>query len=247
MSYSGDKRPSQSWSSPVFILCAAILVTSALGLRPVMQAFAEHYDKEPIGLRKPLETFDHWSLRTFKRFQSAADLEVPTEDVGTEHAIVFHYEQRASTGRRRPASLFVTYYADENENKVAHTPEVCYRQAGWVVEALTTESLPVPGLGPDPLPLEVRVIDMERDGTRRVVMYVFCASGTFVHGRNEVRWILGRLSDRYYYYSKIETTAPYVSVSDKDDVLAVCRQLLIEAIPELVKEHFPPASAMRRE
>lgn len=230
--------------SPPFVLAALIISAAAVGLRPAFSAVARRYSKESIGLRKPLAGLDLAALPSFGPASRPPTAHPSIRDVGTSDFVFTEIEpQRLGSARMQPA-LFVTYYSNPRD-KVPHTPDVCYRQAGCTVVGLETAwiELDCPGMASERI--EVRVVELARAGQRRLVVYVFCACGEFCCDRERVRWIIGRPGERYVYFSKIETTTPYMLPDEKPAALRVCCDLLREALPVLLRDHFPSQADLR--
>ena len=234
----------RSLLSPLFLICVVLVLGGAVGLRPLMRELASRYLKESIALRSPLEEFNVARLDSFQ--PALVTLAPPSsiKDVETDDVLWLNLESPATRNKNLHPGLFVTYYSDPRD-KVPHTPEVCYRQGGCTIESITTTTFEAAGLGPDHPPVEVRIVDMKTRERRRVVLYLFWASGEPCWDREQVRWIIGRPGDRYVYFSKIEATTPYMLKSEKPQAIEMCRRLLKEALPVLVNEHFPATADLK--
>ncbi|GJM24512.1 MAG: hypothetical protein DHS20C16_09270 [Phycisphaerae bacterium] len=139
--------------------------------------------------------------------------------------------------------FFVSYYSNPRD-KVPHTPEVCYRQGGAIINSSSTILISIPNLNSGAEEIEARVLNLEQDGHRGVLTYFFCANGEFYTDREQVRWSMGNLSSHYAFFAKIEVV---VWLDDDSSAgLPVCRKLLTEALPVLVGEHFPSADDLSR-
>jgi len=236
-------RPATRVLSPAFVLCAAILIASALGLRPGLSALATAFAKEPIGLRAPLSTFDVAALPSFQKCLDPQGPQPVIADVGAAELALLDLEERAPQSDLVRITLFVTYYSDPRD-KVPHTPEVCYRQAGVIVEGVTTSTLLVPDSPPDRRELTLRTMQLQHGRASAVLSYVFCANGEFCHDRQMVRWILGRPGPKRAYFSKIEAVAYCERGADLTYAAQTGRRLLAEAIPLLLEKHFPDSAGL---
>ena len=238
-----------SWRSlwsPLFVISWLALLAAALGLRPAMHAFDEHYRKEPAPIRRPLRDFDVSRLSSFEHSPDADPPIMTREDVGTDEYVWFDLQEKDPQGRKLPASLFVTYYNDPKD-KVAHTPEVCYRQEGTVVTEMTTITLDTPGLGPEVPQIEARLLHLQQPKSLAVLIYVFYVNGQFCHDREQVRWTLASPGDRYVYYSKIEVLSDFLPDADPAPELARCKKLMNEALPVLIEDHYPTGESLKHQ
>jgi hypothetical protein len=136
------------------------------------------------------------------------------------------------------ALLFVTYY-DDPRYPIGHTPEVCARQVGYTVERITTTTVDLSELGTDYQATKATVLDLQRGPERILVVYLICANGELCSDRERARWAVSRPGNRYSYVSKLEAHAAYEDYEKRPLALATCRKILSEAVPVLVKEHFP--------
>ena len=148
------------------------------------------------------------------------------------------YRGRTPAGTAGHAFLFVTYYSDP-EDKVPHTPEVCYRQVGTVIRDSRTVTVDTPALLPEHGNITARSLRAEQKSTNGVIVYCFCANGEFYFDRNQVRWAISWPGDRYVYFSKIEAAAPYDAGEDPGPALQRAKTLLGEALSVLLSEHYP--------
>jgi len=236
--------------SPVFVLSVLALLIAGLGLRPASDALIRYYSKEPIELRRSLDAFNATRLPSFRhqpvrgRFGALSD----TEELGTDDWLNLVFEERDSDGPAKEpgtALLFVTYYSDPRD-QIAHTPEVCYRQGGAVVEGITTVPVHLPDLAPEIPEIQARRLEIEQHGRKQILLYVFCCNGKFYHDREQVRIAIGWPGDKYTYFSKVEVVTPWPSGVDRQIPTERCQQLLSEAIPILVNEHFPRKEDLKR-
>jgi hypothetical protein len=227
------RRPPAAWiGTVVLLLFVAIL------LRPCLAALAEHYRKEAIALRVPLEAFDLERLPSFLEAPPGSSFPVAPaseEALGTRHLLQRSLKERNGRGL---ASLTVAYYSDPHD-KVPHTPDVCYRQAGTVVENLRTITIATPDLGPEYPHVQARAMTMVQDRASGVLVYLFVANGDIVPGRNQARWIIARPGARHVYFSKVEVMASIGTTGGSDSALARCEAVIREVLPVLIAEHFP--------
>jgi len=225
-----------------FLTAASLMIAAAVGLRPATSEVARRMQKLPIPLRRVLSEFDTARLETFRPFPENASrtMTLPRGDLsdefGTHQYVLVSLQDELATPPRGEALLIVSYYSNP-QDKVPHTPEVCYRQRGTVVESMSTLELDAPELGPRHGRLRARLLNLRDGQVPLVVVYVFCASGQFCYDREQVRWIIGRPGDRYVYFSKIEAVT--TTQGDPAGAAQRCLRLLREALPLLVNNHFP--------
>jgi len=241
----GIKTGTQTFCSIPFALAAGLLVTAAVGLRPGLNALADYYGKEPIDLRRSLDQFDPSRLPSFHqgwtfKFHSASE-----RDVGTAEYAHVSFTNQDKTREPKRAELFVTYY-NNPQDKVPHTPDVCSRQSGAVVEQMYV--MPIKSLQEDSKhpPIEARCIMLREKEYKMVDVYLFCVEGKFRYSRNQVRWVLGIPGNQYSYFSKIEAAAVYPLNGDPAVALETCKTILREALPILLSEFLPTKEQLRR-
>lgn len=236
----------RSFLTPVFLACAATLTLAAIGLQPALGWLVAEYSKLPIDVLRPLDQFDAGRISSFRPAPEPAFFTMELDaTVGTDEAMRLVFEEPERGGRREfDTLLFVTYYSDPRD-RVPHTPEVCYRQGGATVTDMRHIPLEVPALGEDS-PIDVLMLDMERNDWRQVLLYVFYSGGRFYDSRLGVRWAMGIPGDRYVYFSKIEVMTSVPPGTEVREAVDRCRRLLSEAIPVLVEDHFPTRDDVAR-
>jgi len=226
-------RPPAAWiGTVVLLLFVAIL------LRPCLAALERHYRKQSIALRKPLEAFDPERLPSFQEAPPGGTFPIaPASDeaLGTRHLLQLSLKERNGRGL---AALTVAYYSAP-QDKVPHTPDVCYRQAGTVVENLRTITIATPKLAPDSPQIQARAMTVVQDRVSGVLVYLFVANGNIVPGRNQVRWVVARPGARHVYFSKVEVMASIDTAGGSEGALARCEAVLREVLPILIAEHYP--------
>jgi len=231
--------------SPVFVVSVLIAIAAAVGLRPGMIALADYYRKEPVELRRSLTQFDVSALQSFRRLPESRALTVPLEAIGTDEYTVLFLEKKGSVDPARREALFVTYYSDPDD-RVPHTPEVCWRQGETIVKDVSAITLDTPELAPEHPQIPARLLRMEQPSDHVVLVYVFCANGRFYDSRERVRLAVAWPGARHVYFSKIEAVAYYPRKADPGPSLARCKQLLREALPILVQQHYPTKEDLER-
>jgi hypothetical protein len=234
------------WSR-LFVIKALMLIAAAIGLRPGMAALARYCLKESIPLRRSLDRFDVSRLPSFRELSETDRFVVArtAEDaIGTDHRTLRYVQERTAGGRQGQAVLFVTYYSDP-EDKVPHTPDVCYRQGGATVRDSSAITIDTPELGPDTPRVPARLLRISNAPGNAVLIFLFIANGQFASDRMSVRWIISRPGDRHIYFSKVEVVAKVGRGEKEEAVIARCQKLLREALPILVAEHYPSREDVR--
>lgn len=240
------KTGKQTFCSIPFVLAAGLLVTAAVGLRPGLNALSDYYGKKPIDLRRSLNQFDPSRLPLFQQGWKFSFHPVSEKDIGTAEYVHIRFNNRDSTREPQQAELFLTYY-NNPQDKVPHTPDVCSRQAGAIVEHMSVISIKVPGLGPDHPQIQVRYLIIRKKTHKFVDLYLFCVEGKFRYSRNQVRWVLGIPGNQYSYFSKIEAGAVFPLNGDPALALETSKEILREALPILVSEFLPTKEQLKRQ
>jgi hypothetical protein len=241
--------PTRRFFSSRFIACAVMLIGMAALLRPAIAALTRHYDKQPIVLKLTLDDLTADDLPSFRDPEGRLSLGLGPGDVETEDVIapVFELEElRGDEAVRQQVMLFVTYYSDPR-NRIAHTPEVCYRQSGAVISAMRTTPLDIPELSDEHGTIIARELDIDSYGRRSALVYVFSCNGRFFHDREAVRFAIAWPGDAYTYFSKVEAVTTYRTDEEYDEAIARCKKLLAEALPVLVERHYPGRADVARQ
>ncbi len=240
----------RSFLSLPFVTSVVVLLIAAIGLHPALAALSKYYSKEVIEIRKSLDDLDFSRLNSYQVIPGYEDFTTTADDLGTEDWIKFHLAERGSENehrRDRDLTLFVTYYSDPHD-QVPHTPEVCYRQGGDVVRAIRTITLDTPGLAPGTPEIKVRLLDIDQKNLRIALVYLFCCNGKYYFDRERLRLALGMPSgDRYTYFSKVEAITMVTQDETFEDAVERCKELLADALPILVTDHYPDTRDLKRQ
>ena len=226
-----------------FLIALVPMVLLGAGLTPALGWLEARYAKDVIALCTSLHDFDHSSMPSWTH---RPDLFVGTIDprsVGTEEYVYDAYVSHdADTDTTAHGGLLVTYYSDPDDT-IPHTPEVCYRQAGSTIEAMSTIEI---DLGESELNT-ARVLDISQENgrARLVVVYVILHNGETFYERERVRLAMGWPGDRYTYFAKVEAAVGVGNGVSRDQAVETACQLLAESFVPLREHHFPLDSSLR--
>jgi hypothetical protein len=232
----GGSSVARTVRSPRFLACALILVAAGAGMQPAIGALIRHYSKEPIELRRSLRRFDPGPLPSFVHDPTLESYAV-TEEIGTDEFLEMALRPRGQP--RGPATaLLVTYYSDPRD-RIPHTPDVCYVQAGATIAESGGVPVPTPFLGPERSSIEARLLRVQSRGSDQILVYFFWCNGRSSIEREEVRWRIGFPGPRHIYFSKLEAVAPIEEQGGREAAVERCTSLLSEMLQLLVAEYFP--------
>jgi hypothetical protein len=246
MSATGDSRT--TYLQPAFLICAAVLGVAGAGLSIAEKQLGLYLKKEPLPLKKPLDSLDEAKLAPYR---VAARLSIENEDVltklGTRHYIEWVLEDPcapAGSGVRH-VLLFITYY--ELPDRVPHVPEECYAGSGF--PRLATDGVtfqigaprPVRSVPGTYLLFGARASDVLQSGGQFPVLYLLRVNGEYAGNRDGARLILNRnLFSRHAYFCKIELAFNQgPSSPGKVEALQASERLLTVLLPVLELEHWP--------
>lgn len=225
------------WLSVVLLICAAI------GLQPGLGVLAKYYKKEPIPIRLPLKEFDISELPSFRDGWVKTD--IPHEEIGTDEYLIIKLDKKAGSKEQQVVALFVTFYSNP-QDKVPHTPEVCYRQGGATLKTMTTITIDTPELAPQHSQIKCRFLIFQMPKWSQVVIYCFYVEGEFRYSREQTRWLMGKPGNHYSYFSKIEVTSTFPIGGDPTQATEMCKTLFRETLAVLVNNHFPTREQLKR-
>ena len=234
-----------------FQISVALLAVTAAGLSPLISALSHWATKEPNGLVLPLDQFDTRSLPSFDPAPDRSGFKITEDDVETDDVITIPFLTRENCGLapRFNTLLFVTYYSDPR-SQVAHTPEVCYRQAGATVQDMRSVEISLPGMDGLPVKATARVLDVRQQGRQSAIAYVFVSAGRYYHDRERLRLAIGWPGDKHTYFSKVEAAALVPagreSTESFEDAVRVALRMLEESVPLLRTNHYPLDEVVRR-
>lgn len=206
--------------------------------------FAKPRGREAIDPRRPLREFDVSRLTSFREHTRPLPESISDRHVAAERYAFIGLEEKGSGGPDAQAALLVTYYSDP-EDQVPRISESCFRTGGAVSEETTTVALDTPELGPDQARVQARVLRISRSEPSAVVGYTFCVNGRFCCDYEQARSIIEKNDAPYVYFSKVEVVVPYSPRTNPSVPAARAERLLREALPVLVRDHYPKTAPVK--
>ena len=237
-----DGKPAHKPLSIAFILAAIMLIVAATGLRPAIAAISKHFTKHAMEIRKSLRTFDPSEIPEFRKGWETGIMESTTEDIETDEFTFVSFKSNDPAADIRSGYLFVTYY-NNPKDKVPHTPDVCYRQAGAIINKKTAIKLHVPEISNEPITATLLLMDVKT--CNRAVIFFFSAEGKFKNTRGQVRWTIGTPGNKYSYFSKIEASAIYPTGEEPTQAIELIKKILRQSLPVLINEYLPDKKQLR--
>jgi hypothetical protein len=231
------------------LVSASLFLAAAVGLRPGAEALIRHYRKEPIELRKPLREFDAGEMQTFRLVPASSGFTRGTEAAGgrveEQLSLVFEDLPPGEAGSAQPDVRLTVIYEGDPDRQVPYPPELIYRQSGAVVEGVRAIDVDTPDLAPDPSGVPARFLDIKQNDDHFILIYLYCCNGEFYDDREEVRFAISWPGDKYAYFSRVEALMEWPPGMSRLDATERCQRLLSEAVPILVRDHFPRREDLR--
>jgi len=248
------------WWTPLirmpFLLCLFVLGSAAVMTGPVARWARIALIKQPIDCRKPLHELRKDALGPY-RFVEDEGTQFSAAIVaalGTDVLINWTFEdtRKEVSPRLRFISLAVTYYTGA-ANLVPHTPDLCFRGAGYQLKQEENLAVPVTGLGPGPVQVPIRVLTFVASSilgnAEPTVIYTFHGNGQFTASRNGLRLLITDPRDKSAYFSKVEISFSSgrggVRNPTREQSIEAAREFLSHVLPLLVKEHWPDWEAVK--
>ncbi len=247
------QRSATSMWSPPFLISTLILGVTAIALGPVTDFMHVTLTKSPIPLRAPLGRLDKSRLGPYVFVQARTLDPAVVNTLGTDQYIDWILEDTSLAGRRTPlryAHLFVTYYTGQPD-AAPHTPDQCYKGAGYTVASAENLTFHIDALETSP-EVPVRLVSFIRsdifDSDLTPVIYTFHCNGKFVASREGVRNAANNPLDKHAYYSKVELTFGWDNarprVPSRAAAIEASQRLLEHVLPALVNDHWPDWAAV---
>ncbi len=228
--------------APQFLVCALLLGGAAAGLTATARKLGVWFQKHPLPLKRPLSELDKEALAPYRFLRSQLIKAEMLDSLGTKEYIQWLLEDPGvpANDPRRVMVLFVTYYTGMRD-PVPHVPEVCYLGGGFKRQASRAEMVRIEELHAD---IALRATTFLRSGMasrqETTVIYTFNSNGSFTPDRERVRVWMSNPFEKYGYYSKVEVTcAGGDRGAGPEKAIEAAKKLLQEALPLLVRDHWP--------
>jgi len=240
---------------PAFVICVLVVGFCAATLQVGAKALRVNFRKEAVPLRKAFSQMDENKLGPYKVVQRAQIPEEIEAELGTKEYLQWVLEDTSVETKdpRRFLSLFVTYYTG-HPDKVPHVPDECYRGSGGQIIGSNNLTITVPnnGTNSDEIQMRVLQIQMSQRGMGlgsevRTVGYFFSVNGDYLCTRTEVRTRLGRLFDKYAYFSKVEMNILEPRDMSPKEIITTLEKLAQHIVPVLAQDHWPDWKALTAE
>ena len=236
---------------PAFLICAGILAAEVIGMAGVQKVFGLYLKKEPLLLKKPLDSLDESGLGNYKVQKLKIQIEDVIRTLGTEKYIQWLLED-TNAGADSPVRfcmLFITYY--DLPDIVPHVPEECY--IGGDNEILDSEGmeLAVSGENLENKVLVKYLLFRGREGQFQAevkfpVFYLFNTNGAYTNSREGTRIELNKnIFSKYSYFSKVEwkffnsNQFSMTAYPGKEESVEASKRLLGVILPKLESKYWP--------
>ncbi len=167
------------------------------------------------------------------------------EELGTKLYLQWIIENPIAEGPpwAKSALLFVTYYTGV-QDQVPHVPDECYLQSGSGQTGMNDIEFALP----DGKKYRVRRLGFATPRGRgySFVYYLFAVNGDIYCNRDDVRLRIGRPSEQYLYYSKIELSFRSLDSEAPPEMDRTAERLLNQVISVMLTDHLPDVAAMER-
>ena len=243
---------------PAFIICAAILAAASAGLPFVEYAFGFYLRKEPIPLKKSLDSLDEAISPYYKIVKKETiQYEDIVKTLGTDKYIQWIIEDTNAplNSPVRYCNLFITYY--DLPDNVPHIPEICYIGGGNVMAGSEVMKLSVKN-GDFNKAISARYLVFDTtEGSLAVnvkfpLCYLIYSNETYANDRNEAKLALNKnIFSKYSYFSKVEwkffssNQFSMTAYPNKQDCLKASEKLLSVILPVLEKDHWPDSQKIK--
>lgn len=203
-------------------------------------------EKNPLPLKSPLSKLSKDAFAPYK-FELSTTLPSAVEDaLGADEYLDWVFVDTSITDVEDPTRYvhFVVTYNTGGRDLVPHTPDQCFLGQGYQPVEMENVSIEVPALQ-QTIPMRVLtfVKTALQGGDRPTVTYLFHCNGQFVATRNDVRYLINTLNNRYAYFSKIELTFGALRANphnaSREDSVKAAAKFLDRVLPVLLENHFP--------
>ena len=234
---------------PAFFICVLVLAAAGAGMSVTMKKLGIVFKKEPLPLKKSLESLDERDLTPYKvvskqKIQNADTLKA----LGTDDYIQWVLEdtEQVANSPVKEFLLFITYY--KLPDRVPHVPEECWTGGGY--QKLGSEAVAFEiNNGEDfdtNVPAKYLVFGPKKTGLwqageRIPNLYFFKVNGQYAGHREEARLALNKnLFGKSSYFCKVELVFNRSSIApSKEQAVAASEKLLTVILSILEHEHWP--------
>lgn len=254
----------KQYTQPAFLICAAVLAVSALGMRYTIDKLNIELQKDPIPLINSLDDIDETALRDYRVVRkSKIENEEIVESLGTTDYIQWLIEDTTAPvySPTKYCKLFITYYTGIND-RIPHVPEECYFGAGNEENARSDEKVVIdypssPQNIEGKVTIPIRHLVFKQKGqeiwqadNQFSVIYFFKVNGKYAGNRNAARLELAEnVMGKYSYFSKVEwrffggnNAAP-----TSEQAIKASKPLLETILPILETQHWPDIEKAEKE
>ncbi|MCH7700625.1 MAG: hypothetical protein IID37_02945 [Planctomycetes bacterium] len=235
---------------PSFVVCALILIATAVGDGLLADLLTVVVEKKPLHLQNSLSTLDRDALGPYRFVRAKRVSSDMDTALGANDYIFWILEDTSISSRKDPtrfAELAITYYTGKPDQR-PHTPDICLPANGYDTKMPhETRQIHISTLPPDQAEIPVRVLTFVKSsvfsGDEPSVVYTFHCNGRFVVDKIKLMRTLRGRHNRHEYYCKVE-----VSFSDgmeplqfagREETVGAARKLFEHLLPLLLDRHFP--------
>lgn len=235
----------QALRKPHILVCVLVLAVAAGGLHAAAVRMKAHFRKEPAYLKRPFDDLNEerlWPYRVVPDGKRTLPPEV-TEELGTRQYLEWVLKAEGPLTEGPPFTgqyhVLVTYYTGQPD-QVPHIPDRCQIAAGYSPAGSKRLNMELDYHGQKmPVPLRMSTFSKKtRLGSdARTVFYTFFVNGQFEEERTRVRLRLGRIGERYAFYSKVEVSLHPSPPGER--AAKVSQAFLHKLLPVLLEDHWP--------
>lgn len=234
----------QSFSTP-FIVAAATLLISALGVHGYLWANGYHLIKSSVELREPLFLMER-EVGPYRRIEARRISSEQLEEVGTDHYLDWTFENRDREGDGRSVHLFVAYYTGMPESRpriptsVHLVPGTAEGEAECRPLQLGEETMgEAAALLSDDAVLCVRSYRPPSTNNGLPVAYLYVANGKIVDSPEAVHERLADPAVPHAWWAKVEVLV--ANTPDPEEQREAAERFLTHALP-VIAESLPGTS-----